>query len=217
MDPTYLLSLAEDTHWLPGHERIFNAFSIPLSRTRYILMGESPYPRAQSANGYAFWDARVHEIWSPTGLSREVNRATSLRNFIKMLLYAEGLLHPPFSQRKIASLDLTSKVQTLDLLFQNLLSQGFLLLNASLVLSTRPKNREACAWCPFIASLLRELACKNPSLQVLLFGKMAQSVECPQAFCRLEAEHPYNISFITNPKVVDFFAPLHLLQNTDVR
>ena len=44
------------------------------------------------ANGYAFWDAAVNELWSDNGLSKAVNRATSLRNFIKMLLVTEGAL-----------------------------------------------------------------------------------------------------------------------------
>src|SRR3989338_10453380 len=53
------------THaWLPGPEKIFNAFCLPLAKTKYILYGESPYPRAASANGFAFWDGAVKEIWS---------------------------------------------------------------------------------------------------------------------------------------------------------
>src|SRR5690349_3968920 len=92
MDKAYLDALASTPDWLPGPDKIFNAFSLPVSKVNYLLFGESPYPRAASANGYAFWDAAVSDLWSPQGLSKKVNRATSLRNFLKMLLVAEGLL-----------------------------------------------------------------------------------------------------------------------------
>src|SRR5690348_6563289 len=75
LDPQYLEKLLQNEHWLPGPDKIFNAFSLPVDKVNYVLFGESPYPRAHSANGYAFWDAAVAELWSPTGLSKPVNRA----------------------------------------------------------------------------------------------------------------------------------------------
>ena len=62
MDPTYLASLKQSNIWLPGMQYLLAAFSEPLTSTRYILFGESPYPRAESANGQAFWDAAVGDI-----------------------------------------------------------------------------------------------------------------------------------------------------------
>lgn len=94
LDKDYLAELAADKDWLPGPAAVFNAFSSPLESTRYVLFGESPYPRRESANGCAFWDAAVHNLWADTGLSKEVNRATSLRNLMKMMLVAEGKLRP---------------------------------------------------------------------------------------------------------------------------
>src|SRR5436190_2193289 len=106
IDSTYLENLYQNPNWLPGHKNIFNAFSLPVNKTNYVLFGESPYPRAASANGYAFWDAAVMELWSETGLSKTVNRATSLRNIIKMLLIAEGELLPQqTSQSDIRNID----------------------------------------------------------------------------------------------------------------
>src|SRR5438128_2360838 len=93
LNSTYLETLAQSTTWLPGPNKIFNAFTLPIEKVNYVLFGESPYPRRESANGYAFWDAAVQELWSETGLSKRVNRATSLRNILKMLLVAEGALN----------------------------------------------------------------------------------------------------------------------------
>ena len=78
-DPAYLSALAED-HFLPTQGRLFAAFSQPLEEVRYVLVGEGPYPREESATGVCFMDGAVRELWSTQGLSKPVNRATSLRN-----------------------------------------------------------------------------------------------------------------------------------------
>lgn len=201
VDPRYLESLTKDSDWLPGPDKIFNAFSIPLPQVKRILLGESPYPRQQSANGYAFWDGAVSDVWSEKGLSKSVNRATSLRNFIKMLLKAEG--------RKPESC-----VQTLAELFQNLLQHGFLLLNASLVLhSSRKVQEDAKQWRNFIQAMLNTIYEVNPNVELVLFGKIAQQILplLKYPFNIIQAEHPYNLSFIENPTVIDYFKPLQLL------
>ena len=211
VDPEYLQQLPVAEHYLPAFKSLLAAFNLPLTSTRYILLGESPYPRAKSANGYAFWDAAVGSLWSPTGLSKDVNRATSLRNLIKMLLYARGDLQDDFSQDAIARLDKSQYVQTASQLFGALIQHGFLLLNASLVYSEGKIPYHARQWRPFMHSLLNQLADYNPDLQLILFGRIAAQVPEANLFPSLCAEHPYNISFITNPEVVAFFKPLDLL------
>src|SRR3990167_8971752 len=67
MDQHYLKQLTHSSSWLPGSKKIFNAFSLPLDRVQYVLFGESPYPRRESANGYAFWDHAVNALWSSSG------------------------------------------------------------------------------------------------------------------------------------------------------
>ena len=92
-DPNYLEQLVQDVY-LPTQHRLFAAFAQPLDAVRYVLVGEGPYPREQSATGVCFMDGAVDALWSPSGLSKQVNRATSLRNFMKMLMVADGLLAP---------------------------------------------------------------------------------------------------------------------------
>lgn len=216
MDQDYLQQLSAEQNWLPGAKQIFNAFKLPLSKTRYILFGESPYPRSTSANGFAFWDAQVNEIWSEAGLSKTVNRATSLRNLIKMLLVASGALPAnATSPTEIAKLNKAQYVATLNELFQNFLSHGFLLLNATLVLSHRKVTDEGQYWLPFIKTLLHELHTLNPTIKLILFGKISEKIE-PYAkqygYETLVTEHPYNLSFIQNKKGLSFFHPLNLLK-----
>lgn len=211
MDQNYLELLQSQTNWLPGVDRLFVAFNWPLSTVHYILLGESPYPRAQSANGYAFWDNAVKSIWSTRGLSREVNRATSLRNFIKMLLLARSdLQSDDLSPLAIAKLNKLQYCQTAEELFLNMLHKGFLLLNATLVFS-EPVRLHVKQWRPFMTSLLTQLVAYNSSLQLILFGYFAAQIPETRLFNGLRSEHPYNISFITNPDVLDFFQPLDLL------
>jgi len=215
IDSNYLEKLCQTDHWLPGSEKIFNAFSLPVKQVNYVLFGESPYPRAKSANGFAFWDAAVKDIWSTTGLSKEVNRATSLRNIIKMLLVAEGLLQPDqTSQQHIAQLDKHLLVQTNQEFFNNFLRQGFLLLNATPVLQPNQVKKDALIWQPFIKHVLNYLLQKNPDITLILFGQIANTIDSLLDLSqvkKLYAEHPYNISFINNTKVIGFFRPLHLL------
>jgi uracil-DNA glycosylase len=211
LHPDYRQQLQLEHNWLPRREQLFAAFRQPLSATRFILLGESPYPRVQSANGYAFWDANVGSLWSSFGLSKEVNRATSLRNMLKMLLHARGDLQHDFSQQAIAQLDKTHLISTVDELFTAFIQRGFLLLNASLVYSEGKVPYHARQWQPFMHHLLTQLAECNPDLRLILFGKIAAKIPETARFQRLQAEHPYNISFITNAEVIDFFKPLDLL------
>lgn len=218
VDADYLQQLSQQTDWLPGPQRIFNALSQPLANTRYVLLGESPYPRLSSANGYAFWDAAVTSLWSTTGLHKSVNRATSLRNFLKMLLVAEGKLQEDTSQPAIARVDKSAYIQTNNELFANMLARGFLLLNASLVLSNKPVKQDAQAWHGFLIALLEGLAeyahQQQQNISLLLFGNIAKTIHpiADPRFTRLICEHPYNLSFIHNAEVLDFFRPLNLLK-----
>ncbi len=213
--PEYINYLRERDDWLPGHAALLSAFSLPLPKVNYILFGESPYPRAASANGYAFWDAAVADLWAPTGLSKAVNHATSLRNFIKMLCVCHGLLNPEdTSQTAIAVIDKTPLITTIGELFNKLMQCGFLLLNATLVLSQRGVKKDAKAWQPFMGKVLHELYAKRPNIELILCGRVAQMIDAlpsAQGFRKLYAEHPYNLSFIHNPEVQAFFRPFNLL------
>lgn len=211
MDRDYLRQLMHDKDWLPGKERLFAAFSLPLAKTQYILLGESPYPRQESANGYAFWDDAVENLWSLNGLSKAVNRATSLRNMLKMLLNARGDLQGNTSQESIALVDKSALVQTAKELFEGMMQKGILLLNASLVYSEGKVPYHARQWIPFMQSLFRQLSQIKPDIQLILLGKIAKIVAPDKLPIGLIAEHPYNVSFITNSQVIHFFKPLDLL------
>lgn len=222
-DSAYLPALAADA-FLPTRGRIFAAFAQPLDAVCYVLVGEGPYPREQSATGVCFMDGAVDALWSPAGLSKPVNRATSLRNFMKMLMVADGLLLPDatggeavaeVAHRALAA-DSTF-IQTLPELQNSLHAHGFLLLNAALVFRPHvPPVKEAKAWRPFLEVVLEALAGRAgrpPTL--VLWGKIAgwlDELPAVARFPRAVAEHPYNLSFIQNKDMQQLFGPMHLLR-----
>jgi len=229
-NPTYLPELDRDSY-LPTEGRIFAAFAQPLQQVRYVLIGEGPYPRPESATGYCFMDGAVEALWSAKGLSKQVNRATSMRNFMKMLLVADGHLRKGHTSGEAlepiaaqANLPDSPWIQTRAELQANLLRHGFLLLNATLVFRPQvPALKEARAWQPLLQQVLAalvEYADKNkaepPTL--VLWGKAAEllsGVPANARFPKVVSEHPYNLSFIDHPGMQRLFAPMQLLQRPD--
>jgi len=221
LDSTYLGDLLQDGEWLPGVDRLLAAFQRDRSGLRYLLIGESPYPRRESANGIAFYDAAVGSLWSAQGLSKAVNRATSLRNIVKTALVAEGHLckdaDGKITQPAIAGLDKRELVPTLAGLFANLERAGFLMLNATPVLyPERKPTLEARYWHEFLERLLKLIADNSERrITLLLWGKIAKLVEDMPAsvnYEKLVCEHPYNISFIDNPDMLRLFAEIRVLE-----
>jgi len=218
--PDYLPALAQDDY-LPTGGRLFAAFSLPLDRVRYVLVGEGPYPRPESATGVCFMDGAVGELWSDTGLSKPVNRATSLRNFMKMLLVADGSLQiedtggaalAPIAKAARAG----ARIQTLAALQDNLLNEGFLLLNASLVFRKHVAPlADARAWVPFQQAVFTALAACRDKPTLVLWGKIAEQLKkVPESagFPQIQAEHPYNLSFIGHEGMHQLFGPMQLLR-----
>jgi uracil-DNA glycosylase len=217
-DPAYLPALAK-ADYLPNGQRLFAAFALPLHAVRYVLVGEGPYPRADSATGFCFMDGAVGSLWCETGLSKPVNKATSLRNFMKMLLVADGVLDAadtggaamaPVAARAQGD----GLIQTLPQLQDKLTAEGFLLLNASLVF--RPDVApalDARAWLPFLQTVLAALHETRPTL--VLWGKIAEQLkQLPETagLPQIVSEHPYNLSFIRHEGMQALFRPMRLLR-----
>ncbi len=213
LDEEYRHFLESDPSYFPDKHNLLNAFSLPLPKTRYILFGQDPYPRRESALGYAFIDGKVNEIFSQTGLSKEVNRATSLRNFIKMLLFLEGKLDEDRSQDAIAKLDKSGMIQTVDELRKNFEKSGVMLLNTALIFTDKKEStKHIKAWKPFMQSLLG--AIKDDGIELILFGKMADMLgkfEETRGMVKHTMPHPYNLSFIDDAKAHHLFSSIPLL------
>jgi uracil-DNA glycosylase len=110
----FLEKVLSDKTLIPRREDVFNGFNLPSQDVKYIIFGESPYPRIESATGHAFIDGKVKEIWGEEGLSKEVNKATSLRNLFKTALVADNIISPEKTTKAyIKNIDTTGFVNTM--------------------------------------------------------------------------------------------------------
>lgn len=216
LDEEYVDFLQKNDAYFPDKNNFLNAFkTLPLEDTKYILFGQDPYPRKESAIGYAFIDGKVKSLFSDKGLSKEVNRATSLRNFLKMLLLCEGKLdNSDMSQQKISEIDKSPYIDTMEDIRVNLEKNGVLLLNMALVFTSKEDTKKHLKkWSVFIENLLEQISRKN--IKLILFGEAAKTVqkfEISDDFEKIISPHPYNLSFITNKDINDLFKPMNLLK-----
>ena len=216
LEAEYQRFLEEDKNYFPSKENYFNAFkTLHKDQVKYILFGQDPYPRKESAGGYAFIDTKVDNLFSTSGLSKEVNRATSLRNFVKMALVASDRLKAEdTSQVAISKLDKTDMIDSIDDLRFNFEKNGVLLLNTALIFTDKKSTKKHVkAWKPFVQTLLHALEKSTPKL--ILFGTHAKDLKKQfslDIFDTIELEHPYNHTFISNPKALELFGPMHLLE-----
>jgi len=216
LSPEYRDFLESSTDFIPSRDRLLSAFStLPKDRVKYILFGQDPYPREQSAIGYAFIDGGVDELFCDNGLSKLVNRATSLCNFMKMALVASGRLDSTdTTQPAIASIDKNDIISNMTELRVNFEHSGVLLLNTALVFTSKKDSKKHIkAWKGFVEVLLQEMLDQQPSL--ILFGAHAKElmkISGIEQFPIISMEHPYNHTFICNLDAHDLFGPMNLLE-----
>jgi len=215
LSPKYREFLEKDDGYFPTFSNFLNAFhTLELKNTKYILFGQDPYPRFESACGYAFIDANVKTLFSKKGFSKEVNRATSLRNFLKMLLLSDGYLsNDDLSQEAISRLDKSDFIDSIDELRVNFEKNGVLLLNTALVFTRKEDTKlHVKEFRVFMHRFLSRLSQHN--IELILFGSMAKDIKksLPAAleFKTIETLHPYNVGFITDLEVQKFFKPFSL-------
>jgi uracil-DNA glycosylase len=219
IDKDYLLFLEKDQGYFPEKKRIFQAFlTLPKEKVKFILFGQDPYPRKESASGYAFIDGRVKKIFSSNGFSKEVNKATSLRNFLKMMLVARGDLEcKDLSQAKIAQIEKKELINSIEQLRKNFEAEGILLLNTALIFTSKKESKKHIKnWENFIKALLEDLKVQNPKL--ILFGNFAKDLKrrfSIKEFETIELEHPFNSSFVCNQTALDLFGKMDLLRRRD--
>jgi uracil-DNA glycosylase len=212
----YRTFLENNKEYFPTKENYFNAFkTLAKKDVKYILFGQDPYPRKQSAGGYAFIDTNVKTLFSSKGLSKEVNRATSLRNFIKMALLARGdLTKEDTSQDAIIEVDKVKMIDGIEDLRKNFEKNGVLLLNTALIFEDKKSsNKHVKAWRNFMQTLLKGL--EGEDIKLILFGTHAKALkkQLPlEKFESIELEHPYNHTFITNSKALKLFGEMKLLE-----
>ena len=216
MDNSYLEFLEEDEGYFPCKNDFLNAFkTLDLKETKYILFGQDPYPREQSAIGYAFIDGAVPSLWDEKGnISKAANRATSLRNFLKMIFVSEDRLGSDTSKEAVAAIDKSGFISSILELRDNFEKNGVLLLNTALIFTDKESSKyHVKMWKPFVEALLKKI--EDHDIELILFGNLAKEIDKLKGSEKLKKhyfEHPYNVSFIQNEEVHRLFKPMRLLE-----
>lgn len=211
-----LEKILEDKTLIPNRKDVFNGFNIPAQDIKYIIFGESPYPRKESATGHAFIDGKVNNIWTKEGLSKEVNKATSLRNLFKTALVAENILPPNKTTKEflkdINKEDFVNNMQDLQL---NLNNNGVALLNSCLSLRDgKVQSSDIVFWIKIMDRFLFDLFLKNNSIKLILWGNISKRIKKMESFKyydSIESEHPYNKSFIENEVMQNLLKEINFL------
>lgn len=201
LDEASLAELEEDPAWLPGVDRCFAAFSIPRCDVRVVWLGESPYPRKESATGLSFQDGSVCEIFRCDGrLAVRINKATSLRNVLKAWFVATDRLDVGrTSFAHVKRMDRNGLVACLADIFDRGRQNGWLWLNAGLSLRpSRAKAAQIRMWEPLVSAVLRDVSCRRA--RVALMGRFAERFEaaCCDPICSV---HPRCEDFMANEDV----------------
>ena len=223
LDTAFLDSLESDAHiWLPGPDNCFAAFSVPRCEVNVVWLGESPYPRENSANGLSFYDGEVTDLFrNGRGLHP---MGTSLRNILKAWFVAIGCLEEDeTNQGDIDRMCKERLISNLSDLFNRGKTNGWLWLNTALSLwpdpnEARPSLRlQICKWLPLIETVLRDVSERRPESRVVLLGEFAREfayiVDTP-----LIAPHPArrNKDFIKCGEVRSFLREWRCLIERDL-
>lgn len=149
--------------YLPSGERILRAFSLPLEKTRVLIVGQDPYPTPGHAVGLSF------------SVDPSVGRLPpSLVNIFKE--YCDDLGYPP-----PANGDLSPWAE-----------RGVLLLNRSLTVQPgQPNSHQGRGWEAVTEQAILALAARGGPLVAILWGRNARNLKpLLGAVPCIESAHP---------------------------
>lgn len=159
---------------LPSLDNIFKAFEMPVEKVKLVIIGQSPYPSKEHANGIAFSSSAKLPPYSLRIINNEIIR---IRNQVYGNTY------------KTIPIDYTLKSWT---------DQGILLLNSSLTTIVGETDCHYEKW----VELHRHIANKlNINIPILFVGSKAQElintvyINFKTERCRHPASVKYGYSF----------------------
>lgn len=155
-------------------DMVFRALNLVGSprNVRIIIVGQDPYPRAESAVGISFLDGAVESFQSP-------RLAPSMKHILQAILVSRKLMNPQDNVDKMRAVLKENISETQTEWFTSLATQcGVLWLNRSLTFGGKdPKTLQMhlTFWKPVIETILEEVvqARVGSGLIVLLWGAKA--------------------------------------------
>jgi uracil DNA glycosylase len=155
-DADLFIGPLRDPRIVPVRELTFQALKPhPPANWNVVVFGQNPYPRAESATGIAMFDNTFTD-WKDS----QFGKVMSIRCIIKaacMWKHKIGKQTPIADIRKLLA---TNKTVQPPAWFQAMLTQGVLLLNASLTASSDgdiPTDRHTAFWRPVAEKIIEEI------------------------------------------------------------
>lgn len=192
----YLGGDREDT--FPERENTFRAINeIDINKAKVVIFGQDPYPRKESATGYAFWDGKIVDWNNPL--------SPSLRNLFKSVLVSKGWAKTTDCVADVRRIVTEKQLMQPGAFFKNSIDQGVVWLNASLTFTskdTKELRRHLKFWKPMIKLIIESLMAKNSDLVFVFWGakakvfqKIISNVQSECRFEYVENNHPMMESF----------------------
>ncbi|MFO0603361.1 MAG: ADP-ribosyltransferase domain-containing protein [Polyangiales bacterium] len=155
-EATAFVGPARDKRIVPVRELTFQALKPnPPERWKVVIFGQSPYPRVESATGIAMFDNAFHSWQEP-----RFPQVASMRNMLKSALIWRHGLPETLAAKEVAPLLKKHDVVPPTEWFQAILSQGVLLVDASLTRHTDdavPVARHVEFWAPVAEAIVRAI------------------------------------------------------------
>eukprot|EP00633_Aureoumbra_lagunensis_P001412 CAMPEP_0197295988 /NCGR_PEP_ID=MMETSP0890-20130614/37207_1 /TAXON_ID=44058 ORGANISM="Aureoumbra lagunensis, Strain CCMP1510" /NCGR_SAMPLE_ID=MMETSP0890 /ASSEMBLY_ACC=CAM_ASM_000533 /LENGTH=519 /DNA_ID=CAMNT_0042772287 /DNA_START=13 /DNA_END=1572 /DNA_ORIENTATION=- len=154
---TFLGSTRDDSI-LPARELTFQALKAnDPSKWRVIAFGQNPYPRKESATGIAMFDAAI-DSWD----SKKFGSTTSMRCLIKAAAQSKYKIDANMKVDALRAFIKHRNTVSPTQWFQCLLTQGVLLLNAALTVTSGSSpalsiKQHRSFWEPIIATIIDEI------------------------------------------------------------
>ena len=169
-----------------------------------VIFGQDPYPRKESATGYAFWDGKI-KSW-------EDKLSPSFRNIIKSLLINKKLADEKTRINELRKIIKENNIPSPDDFFKNTIKNGVVWLNASFThesKETKVLNKHLKFWSPVIRKiidvLIEENKKKNNKIIFVFWGSKSLKLKNYilknhgednfKTYFLIENKHPMNESF----------------------
>ncbi len=165
----------DNNKFFPNLEDRFNAINninTSDNNTKIVVFGQDPYPRKESARGYAFWDGKIKSWENPL--------SPSFRNIIKSILINENLATKENKIKDLRRILKDNKIFSPDDFFKNSIENGVVWLNASLTFESKSQtdlNAHLKFWKPIIEEIINTLLENSKNIIFVFWGSKSLKLQ----------------------------------------
>jgi uracil DNA glycosylase len=158
---------SDEDKFFPDFKNMFNAVNnIDFEKkVQVVVFGQDPYPRKESATGYAFWDGKIKDWSNPL--------SPSFKNIIKSILIHNNMVTQNSNIKEMRDALKKNNVFKPDEFFKNSIENGLIWLNASLTFESKDQsslNKHLRFWKPIIEVIIDNILLEIESVIFIFWG-----------------------------------------------